>query len=351
MIPYALNGPFPEGEFLLQQDLSPVHTAKVVEEVLNMRGAAVRCADLERVLSVLALLLLWLRPALQSPSPYSEENQLCGLVFCGRGVRDARGCCGCFKRLVQLLSPVSKMEPQSGRLRESAAYMVGSYPSECLAVHQLYSNLRCLRRIMGHRRLDLYKSCTASAADGCFHLAQLSLWNNFLWVINIELRQGRLALACLRGRGVTYSFLQLMGCCCIECVELCKSRSSQEEFLLRDVLSVYRNLRHARLCYQLLDYPTRDLMDALRSTVTTLDTLEIVSVRFSSVGVSMLSELLDRFDAMGTLVFLDNWIDVPEAEALLRLCAAHRCSARSTSTSSSRRLIPAACWPTWCPPA
>lgn len=68
--------------------------------------AAVRCADLERDLSVLALLLLWLRPALLSSSPYSEENHLCGLVFCGRGVRDARGCCGCFKRLVQLLSPV-----------------------------------------------------------------------------------------------------------------------------------------------------------------------------------------------------------------------------------------------------
>ncbi|KAL1414922.1 hypothetical protein MTO96_030013 [Rhipicephalus appendiculatus] len=33
MIPYALDGPFP--------DLSPVHTAKVVEELLNMRG--VRC--------------------------------------------------------------------------------------------------------------------------------------------------------------------------------------------------------------------------------------------------------------------------------------------------------------------
>lgn len=41
MIPYALDGPFPDGDFLFQQDLSPVHTAKVVEELLNMRG--VRC--------------------------------------------------------------------------------------------------------------------------------------------------------------------------------------------------------------------------------------------------------------------------------------------------------------------
>ncbi|KAH7967757.1 hypothetical protein HPB52_002229 [Rhipicephalus sanguineus] len=41
MIPYALDGTFPDGDFLFQQDLSPVHTAKVVEELLNMRG--VRC--------------------------------------------------------------------------------------------------------------------------------------------------------------------------------------------------------------------------------------------------------------------------------------------------------------------
>ncbi|KAH6932502.1 hypothetical protein HPB50_006447 [Hyalomma asiaticum] len=38
MIPYALDGPFPDGDFLFQQDLSPVHTTKVVEVLLNMRG-------------------------------------------------------------------------------------------------------------------------------------------------------------------------------------------------------------------------------------------------------------------------------------------------------------------------
>ncbi|KAH7982417.1 hypothetical protein HPB52_004688 [Rhipicephalus sanguineus] len=38
MIPYALDGTFPDGNFLFQQDLSPVHTAKIVEELLNMRG-------------------------------------------------------------------------------------------------------------------------------------------------------------------------------------------------------------------------------------------------------------------------------------------------------------------------
>ncbi|KAH7983127.1 hypothetical protein HPB52_009424 [Rhipicephalus sanguineus] len=36
MIPYTLDGPFPDGDFLFQKDLSPVHTAKV-EELLKLR--------------------------------------------------------------------------------------------------------------------------------------------------------------------------------------------------------------------------------------------------------------------------------------------------------------------------
>ncbi|KAH9380669.1 hypothetical protein HPB48_021101 [Haemaphysalis longicornis] len=29
MIPYALDGPLPDGDYLFQQDLAPVHTEKV----------------------------------------------------------------------------------------------------------------------------------------------------------------------------------------------------------------------------------------------------------------------------------------------------------------------------------
>lgn len=38
MIPYALNGPHPDGYYLFQQDLSPVHTAKVVARLLGELG-------------------------------------------------------------------------------------------------------------------------------------------------------------------------------------------------------------------------------------------------------------------------------------------------------------------------
>lgn len=235
---------------------------------------------------------------------------------------------------------VSEMGPWSGRLREYAAYLVGSCPSLCSSVNQLFSNLRYLRSTLSHRRVDHDKSCTASAPEGCFLIAELTLWNEFLWAINFELREispGRLALACLRGRVVPvasnmqrrHSFVLvhwlLMEHRCIEFVELCESRISHNHFLFRDGLRLSRNLRHVKLCYYLLDdYPPRDLMDALRSSVATLDTLEIVSVRLSGVGVHMLCELLASCEALRTLVFLESWIDVPEIETLMRCCATHR---------------------------
>ncbi|KAH9371655.1 hypothetical protein HPB48_016044 [Haemaphysalis longicornis] len=38
MIPYALDGLFPDGDYLFQQDLVPVHTAKSVKKLLTDRG-------------------------------------------------------------------------------------------------------------------------------------------------------------------------------------------------------------------------------------------------------------------------------------------------------------------------
>ncbi|KAH7977712.1 hypothetical protein HPB49_003207 [Dermacentor silvarum] len=220
------------------------------------------------------------------------------------------------------------MGPRSGPLPEPGPYMIGSYPRVYPSVNELFSNLRSMRSIQGHRQVDLDKASTATAVVGCFHLAELTLWNNFLWVINVELRQVRLALACMCGRVVLFasnlqrrrSFILVhwpeMQHRSTKFVELRESRRRPKQFW--EGLSVSRNLRHARLCNHLLDYTPRDLMDAHSSTVTTLDTLEIVSVRFSSVGVRLLCELRDRCEAMSKVVFLENWIDVLGSQALLR---------------------------------
>ncbi|XP_054919872.1 uncharacterized protein [Dermacentor andersoni] len=145
----------------------------------------------------------------------------------------------------------------------------------------------------------LDRSCTASAADGCLHFSKLSLWNNFLWVIIIKLREGRLGLACQRGRVVPLAFNMrrrrsfilvhwpLIQHRSIEFLEQLELRMSRKQFQLRDGLELSEHLRHARPCYHLLDYPTRDPMEALRSTLTTMDRLEILSERFSCVGVSI----------------------------------------------------------------
>ncbi|XP_054919887.1 uncharacterized protein [Dermacentor andersoni] len=228
------------------------------------------------------------------------------------------------------IESVCKMGPRSGRLRQSAACVVGSCPSVHRSVNQLFSNVRCVRSKSGHHQVDLDRACTASAADGCLHLSELSLWNNFLWVIIIKLREGRLGLACQRGRVVPLAFNMrrrrsfilvhwpLIQHRSIEFLEQLELRMSRKQFQLRDGLELSEHLRHARPCYHLLDYPTRDPMEALRSTVTTMNRLGILSVHFSCVGVSMPCELLDSCDIMRTLVFVEHWTDVSNAEAFMR---------------------------------
>ncbi|KAH7978548.1 hypothetical protein HPB49_005838 [Dermacentor silvarum] len=99
------------------------------------------------------------------------------------------------------------MEPWSGRLREYAPCMVISYPSVCLSVNRAFSDCRHLVSILSPCRVDHDKSCAASVADGCFLLAELSGWNRFRSIVNIELRElrpGQLALNCVRTRVVCF---------------------------------------------------------------------------------------------------------------------------------------------------
>ncbi|KAH7978337.1 hypothetical protein HPB49_005207 [Dermacentor silvarum] len=209
---------------------------------------------------------------------------------------------------------ICEMGPWSGRLHEYAAYLVGNCSKLHLLVDQLFSNLHYLRSIEGHCRVNHDKSGTASAANGCMVLVDLFLCNEFLWVIAFELHQispGRLTLACLRGRVVHVApnmqrrpsfglvLWLLMAHRCIEIVELRDSGVQQNHFLIRDGSSLSRNQGNVKLCNYLLDdYPPRDLMDALRSTVATFDTLEIISVHFPSVGVPMQCKLLGWCEAV-----------------------------------------------------
>ncbi|KAH7991007.1 hypothetical protein HPB51_026485 [Rhipicephalus microplus] len=155
------------------------------------------------------------------------------------------------------------MGPWSGRLRDYAAYLVTIIPT---CVHPSIScSLTFLlakhpKPTPGRPRPVVHGRSTR----WMFLLAELSLWNEFLWVANFELREvrpGRLALACLRGQVVPitsdmqrrHSFVLihwlLMEHRCIESVELCESRITRNRFLFRDGLRLSRNLRHVKLCY------------------------------------------------------------------------------------------------------
>lgn len=167
---------------------------------------------------------------------------------------------------------------------------------------------------------------TYSEANTCFLLAELSLCYEFLWV-NFEINTvsaGQLALACLPGCVVPvlsnmqrrHSFMRVHRVVqelrSIKSLELCEPHISQNHFLYRASLRLSRNMWYVKPCrYRLEDSP-RCLIEALHSPVTMLDTLEGVSVRFSSVGVQMLCELLGNCRVLCAPVFLKNWIDVPK---------------------------------------
>ncbi|XP_070385323.1 uncharacterized protein [Dermacentor albipictus] len=232
---------------------------------------------------------------------------------------------------------VCEMTPRIGRLRGYLLFLVGSSPGLCSPANELISNLRCLPMIRSHPRVNLAKSCSANAADSGFFLSERPPCNKSLRVNNIELREGRLAAACLC-RGVVpaaynlqrrHSFVLvhwlLMDCRSINFVELCEWHMSPNQFLFQNEFQLSRKLRHAKLCHHLLDdYPARNLTDSLRYSVAALNMLETGSVRFSSVGFHEASEMPDRFPAMRVLVFLHNRSDVSDGEALIRCCATHR---------------------------
>ncbi|XP_049520135.1 uncharacterized protein LOC125944132 [Dermacentor silvarum] len=231
------------------------------------------------------------------------------------------------------------MKPWSGYLRDNAPYLVISCPSVCLSVNHALSNLRHLVSTLSPCQEDHNSSCAASVADGCFLLAELLVLNGFRSIFNIELREmrpGWLALACLRRRVVRvpckkqrrYSFVfvhrLLMEHSSIELLELCSSSISQNHLFFRDGVELSGSMRHGQICCnQLLDCPPWDLTDAHRFTVTPLYMLEIVSAYFSSVGVHVLCAQLIMCEALCTLVFLENWSDVPDGDTLTRCCAAH----------------------------
>ncbi|KAH7985116.1 hypothetical protein HPB49_026589 [Dermacentor silvarum] len=180
---------------------------------------------------------------------------------------------------------VCEMGPRRSRLYEYAAYPVGNCPSACPPVNQLSSNLRYLPNNLSHRQVN-HKSCTTCAANSCFVLAELALRNDFLWA-NFKHRQvspGWPALAGLRGRVAPkmqrrHSFVLvhwlLMKHHCIQFVVLREPRISHNHFRFRGRRRRSRHLGHVKLRHYLLDdRQRRDFIDALRSTLTTLDTLE-----------------------------------------------------------------------------
>ncbi|KAH6945273.1 hypothetical protein HPB50_007707 [Hyalomma asiaticum] len=187
-----------------------------------------------------------------------------------------------------------------------SAYLVGICPSLFLPVSQLFYNMRYYRCILGHRQVSHNTSGMVSTANGYSPLAELSPWCEFL-LINFELPEvsPRLPVVeCLLRQLVSvasnmqrmHSFRLVVRLrtehSSIKFVKLCESRVSQGHLQLLNGLQMGCNLGHVNVAL-LFDHP----IDVICSTVTVLDTLETVSVLFSSVVMHALYKILRRCEA------------------------------------------------------
>ncbi|KAL1431691.1 hypothetical protein MTO96_013800 [Rhipicephalus appendiculatus] len=78
---------------------------------------------------------------------------------------------------------------------------------------------------------------------------------------------------------------------------------------------------------------SRDLIDAPRTTVTTLDLLDITSIPFSTVGVHMICKLLRMCEDLRTHILID-WIDVAKTDE--RAVAPRRAMLRPDANARSK---------------
>ncbi|KAL1431690.1 hypothetical protein MTO96_013799 [Rhipicephalus appendiculatus] len=204
---------------------------------------------------------------------------------------------------------ISDVRPSSRRQREYIVYLVGNCPSLCLSVNQLPSNLRYHQSILNYRQVKHDTSATASAVNGCFLIAVLSMRRGFLSITTLELRTGclfedtgpgasartdgfrrvrRAAQALVRaGSLAAHGALLRQAPGARRVAHLRKQPRVPGQLPAGLQPGARRGVAAGRV------YQPRDLIDALRSAMITLDTLNIMSLCCcSSVGVHMLHELL-----------------------------------------------------------
>lgn len=171
--------------------------------------------------------------------------------------------------------------------------------------------------IVSQRRANCDLQCTASDSFTCQIVNNLTVWNEFLWIVNAELKEispGKLALLSLKGdvmlpfvltqrrRYVCYLiYVLLKEHRCIEAVELNHTVIPDEPSLFCDALRASRGLRHLKLRnYRLCEDISSMLMKAVGS-VAALETLELGGMRMYGGSQSVLRCVVTRATSLKVL--------------------------------------------------
>lgn len=260
---------------------------------------------------------------------------------------------------------VPGMAANDFNLTKHIEHLAGRCPEIRSILRYVYSDMRYpITGVGGQPILDYSAPCTAGEPDGCCLVRAAPDWNECFSFIDLEMREigpGRLALYWPRWPDIPSLLAfgsQSRNACllfhvllrrhrCIEYVYIQESSISWFYYLVCDGLRLSHGLKHIRFCNYAFDaYPPGNLLLGLEATVAALDTLEMVSVRLSSVSARMLCHLLGRCEVLRELVFLDNWLEAAEAQALIDVLTSHQ-SLRKIHVDE-QSMIGGCCQSLWC---
>ncbi|KAM7305655.1 uncharacterized protein ISCGN_015553 [Ixodes scapularis] len=172
------------------------------------------------------------------------------------------------------------------------------------------------KSIVSESMVNYDLTCKDERPSACQLVNNLSVWNEFLWLVDAELKEvvpGRLALVTLNGdvwphvsnvqsRHISVLIHWLLAKHqCIETLELRETVIPSNPSLFCDALRENQGLRHLKLCaYHLDDSVTKCLIRSIGS-MPLLETLELKSVRLQKMSLATLREVLKTTKALRVL--------------------------------------------------
>lgn len=206
------------------------------------------------------------------------------------------------------------------KLEEYAEYLYERCPG-LSTVNKIHADLRYIKGIISGKRINHDLPCTEGAGKLCQIWGDLTLWNEFLWLVDaqlLEVTPGVLGVVCLHGEvsaPVYDNILRRHACMllhwlvkehrCVKVLELEGTVIPRGHHLFCDALRVSSGLRRLKLRrYYFEDTVSKAIVGAIGS-LAMLEELDISKLNLSMDAVIDLASLLTDMKSLRSFSFCD----------------------------------------------